>query len=65
MTEASKPTMAETTTEEKIEIVPQIDHHFDAEHYHTLGHVRLRDIDTNKIILTPAPSLDPNDPLKW
>jgi hypothetical protein len=37
----------------------------DDEHYHTLGHVRLRDATTNEIILIPAPSLDPNDPLKW
>ncbi|KAJ6103434.1 hypothetical protein N7486_005861 [Penicillium sp. IBT 16267x] len=35
------------------------------EHYHTLGHVRLRDAYTKEIILTPAPSLDPNDPLLW
>ncbi|KAL2841751.1 putative MFS transporter [Aspergillus pseudoustus] len=32
---------------------------------HSLGHVRLRHEHTNEIILTPAPSLDPNDPLRW
>ncbi|KAJ5454352.1 uncharacterized protein N7458_005308 [Penicillium daleae] len=41
------------------------EHFYDEEHYHTLGHVRLRDATTNEIILIPAPSLDPNDPLKW
>ena len=32
---------------------------------HTLGHVRLRDVATNEIILIPAPSDDPKDPLNW
>ncbi|OJJ05802.1 hypothetical protein ASPVEDRAFT_153959 [Aspergillus versicolor CBS 583.65] len=32
---------------------------------HSLGHVRLRNEHTNEIILSPAPSLDPNDPLRW
>jgi MFS family permease len=41
------------------------EHFYDDDHFHTLGHVRLRDATTNEIILTPAPSLDPNDPLKW
>jgi hypothetical protein len=31
----------------------------------TLGHVRLRNIETNEIILIPTPSDDPNDPLNW
>jgi hypothetical protein len=31
----------------------------------TLGHLRLRDAETNRIILVPTPSSDPNDPLKW
>jgi hypothetical protein len=31
----------------------------------TLGNVRLRHPDTNEIILIPAPSSDPNDPLNW
>ncbi|KAI1202980.1 major facilitator superfamily domain-containing protein [Nemania serpens] len=30
-----------------------------------LGNVRLRDRHTNEIILIPAPSNDPNDPLNW
>ncbi|OJJ47362.1 hypothetical protein ASPZODRAFT_159251 [Penicilliopsis zonata CBS 506.65] len=34
-------------------------------HLHNLGHVRLRHAETNEVILTPAPSLDPNDPLRW
>jgi hypothetical protein len=34
-------------------------------HLHSLGHVRLRHEHTNEIILIPAPSLDPNDPLRW
>ncbi|KAF7174572.1 hypothetical protein CNMCM6106_009202 [Aspergillus hiratsukae] len=34
-------------------------------HLRNLGHVRLRHEDTNEVILTPAPSLDPNDPLRW
>ena len=38
------------------------DSHF---HLHNLGHVRLRNEHTNEIILIPAPSLDPNDPLRW
>jgi hypothetical protein len=32
---------------------------------HTLGHVQLRDHETNEIILIPTPSSDPNDPLNW
>ncbi|EFX04904.1 cycloheximide resistance protein [Grosmannia clavigera kw1407] len=32
---------------------------------HTLGRIRLRHEHTNEIILTPAPSADPNDPLRW
>jgi hypothetical protein len=31
----------------------------------TLGHVRLRHIDTQEIILVPTPSSDPKDPLNW
>lgn len=32
---------------------------------HNLGHLRLRHQETNEIILIPAPSDDPNDPLNW
>lgn len=31
----------------------------------TLGHLRLRHVDTNDIILIPTPSSDPKDPLNW
>jgi hypothetical protein len=31
----------------------------------TLGHLRLRDEDTNEVILVPTPSDDPKDPLNW
>lgn len=31
----------------------------------TLGHLRLRDAETNEIILIPTPSSDPKDPLNW
>lgn len=31
----------------------------------TLGHLRLRDEDTNEVILVPTPSNDPKDPLNW
>lgn len=31
----------------------------------TLGHLRLRHVETNEIILIPTPSADPNDPLNW
>lgn len=31
----------------------------------TLGHLRLRHVETNEIILIPTPSNDPNDPLNW
>ncbi|KAI9708381.1 MAG: hypothetical protein M1820_004085 [Bogoriella megaspora] len=31
----------------------------------SLGHLRLRNIETNEIILIPTPSNDPNDPLNW
>ncbi len=31
----------------------------------TLGNVRLRHHETNEIILIPAPSEDPRDPLNW
>lgn len=30
-----------------------------------LGHLRLRHVETNEIILIPTPSNDPNDPLNW
>lgn len=30
-----------------------------------LGHLRLRHIETNEIILIPTPSQDPRDPLTW
>ncbi|KAJ5912133.1 uncharacterized protein N7473_001436 [Penicillium subrubescens] len=31
----------------------------------TLGRLRLRDAETNEVILVPTPSLDPKDPLNW
>jgi hypothetical protein len=31
----------------------------------TLGHLRLRDEETNEVILVPTPSDDPKDPLNW
>ncbi|KAJ5785004.1 uncharacterized protein N7503_010216 [Penicillium pulvis] len=31
----------------------------------TLGHLRLRDSETNEVILVPTPSSDPKDPLNW
>lgn len=31
----------------------------------TLGTVRLRNHETNELILVPTPSNDPNDPLNW
>ena len=31
----------------------------------TLGNLRLRDLETNEIILVPTPSADPYDPLNW
>jgi hypothetical protein len=31
----------------------------------TLGHLRLRDAETNRVILVPTPSSHPNDPLNW
>lgn len=31
----------------------------------TLGRLRLRDEDTNEVILVPTPSNDPKDPLNW
>ncbi|RMD45116.1 hypothetical protein DV735_g69, partial [Chaetothyriales sp. CBS 134920] len=31
----------------------------------SLGHLRLRHVETNDIILIPTPSRDPNDPLNW
>ncbi|KAI9664638.1 MAG: hypothetical protein M1821_006084 [Bathelium mastoideum] len=31
----------------------------------TLGHLRLRHLETNEIILIPTPSKDPSDPLNW
>lgn len=43
-------------------------HNFNQKHVtdiETLGHLRLRDAETNKIILIPTPSSDPNDPLNW
>lgn len=43
-------------------------HNFSQKHVadiETLGHLRLRDAETNRIILIPTPSSDPNDPLNW
>ncbi|KAJ5380255.1 uncharacterized protein N7496_002683 [Penicillium cataractarum] len=61
--------MAESSTKAELGLekgaVSHHEHPYDDEHYHTLGHVRLRDATTNEVILIPAPSLDPNDPLKW
>ncbi len=34
-------------------------------HMKTLGHLRLRDAETNEVILVPTPSSDPKDPLNW
>lgn len=34
-------------------------------HVKTLGHLRLRDAETNEVILVPTPSSDPKDPLNW
>lgn len=34
-------------------------------HVKTLGHLRLRDSETNEVILVPTPSSDPKDPLNW
>lgn len=31
----------------------------------TLGHLRLRDSETNEVILVPTPSSDSKDPLNW
>lgn len=31
----------------------------------TLGNLRLRDSETNNVILVPTPSSDPKDPLNW
>lgn len=58
------PAKIEPQVEQRISAA-HLDHFYDKEHYHTLGHVRLRDAYTKEIILTPAPSLDPNDPLLW
>ena len=35
------------------------------QHVNTLGSVRLRNVETNEIVLVPQPSDDPNDPLNW
>ncbi|KAK0631993.1 major facilitator superfamily domain-containing protein [Immersiella caudata] len=53
--------MAETTTppSNKLERVET------SSKKRTLGHVQLRDHETNEIILIPTPSSDPNDPLNW
>lgn len=32
---------------------------------HSLGDLRLRDRETNELLLIPTPSGDPNDPLNW
>ncbi|TKX18294.1 MFS transporter-like protein 171 [Elsinoe australis] len=48
--------MTATTVERTSEEVTQTN---------TLGHLRLRNQQTNEIILIPTPSNDPNDPLNW
>jgi len=37
----------------------------EVQHGTNLGHVRLRHVETNDIILIPTPSNDPKDPLNW
>lgn len=51
----------EKTRDEAFETIEPIKTH----EHPSLGHVRLRHADTNEIILTPAPSRDVNDPLRW
>ncbi|KAK3394129.1 major facilitator superfamily domain-containing protein [Podospora didyma] len=51
-------------------IAPSLNTHVEVERVEkarkrTLGNVRLRHQDTDEIILIPAPSSDPNDPLNW
>jgi hypothetical protein len=58
--------MADTDNKANDETVENAveDHHHHLK-LHSFGHVRLRHEHTNEIILTPTPSLDPNDPLRW
>jgi hypothetical protein len=54
--------MADNTT--KVELGGPVKSVDTATGVHTLGHVRLRDLTTNEIILIPAPSDDPKGPLE-
>jgi len=48
------------------EAITKVGSHKELHHrVHTLGHVRLRHHHSGQMILTPTPSLDPNDPLNW
>lgn len=40
-------------------------HETDSSQMRVLGRLQLRHKDTNKILLIPTPSTDPNDPLNW
>lgn len=57
--------IASKTTVEQVQSVEATKPPIEAHQKHTLGHVRLRDEHTDEIILIPAPSSDPNDPLRW
>jgi hypothetical protein len=48
------------------DLVPEIeDATTERSRMRTLGNVRLRHHETSELILIPAPSADPNDPLNW
>lgn len=48
--------MNKTTTHDTMEDIQPVN---------TLGTVRLHHAETKEVILVPAPSSDPNDPLNW
>jgi hypothetical protein len=60
--EANRVCLSLTATMADVE---ESSHDREGLHLRSLGHLRLRHEHTNEIILTPSPSLDPNDPLRW
>ena len=57
--------MARTQVKERYDGAFAGNHKANESHVKTLGHLRLRDSETNEVILVPTPSSDPKDPLNW
>ncbi|UPK89680.1 hypothetical protein LCI18_000615 [Fusarium solani-melongenae] len=57
--------MAPTRYDRAVALDASVDTSAQATRRHALGNVRIRNQETNALILIPTPSSDPNDPLNW